>query len=201
MPNHRRKRNLKESWTDTAKDIINRFARHLSHIIPEWAITPEAMSRLNTFVSKISTPNQAIQFVNGIVRKMLESLFFDKDARLYLKAIKVNVEFLACRQNGLSAAPFFIDDITETDSRYLRVLELDNDLDYIMLDRNDRACAFVQKPGPELLAKITQHEAEAFMFKHGLRADMESMRLDMRKDYGALMDGVAREAASLGLRL
>lgn len=132
---------------------------------------------------------------------MKENLRFDRDARLFMRAIKADVEFLECLQVGARTGPYLIDDITGVDVQYRRVLELEDDLNYIMLDQYDNACAFVQKPGPELLAKITQHEAETFMSKHGLRADMEAMRADMRKDYGDLMHKVTSEAASLGLRL
>lgn len=74
-------------------------------------------------------------------------------------------------------------------------------MNYIMLDERNKACMFYEKPCAELLAKITRHEAETFMSKHGLRADMEAMRADMCKDYGDLMHTVTSEAAALGLRL
>jgi hypothetical protein len=182
------------------KNILTIFASRVSKIIPDWKITESAKKRLQTYLNTKTAKRRANAFVSELIAKIINHKF-DKDSRLFIRAIKADLEFLECLQDGTSAGPFLIDDITKDDATLHRLLELDNDLDYIMLDRHDNACAYVKKPGPELLATIAQHEAEAFMSKHGLRADMEAMRLDMHKDYGALMDGVARDAASLGLRL
>jgi hypothetical protein len=190
-----------ENWTDAVKNIISTFSRHVLRKIPTWSITEDARLRLEAFVFGKTSSKRSKELVNEIIADMKENLRFDRDARLFMRAIKADVEFLECLQVGARTGPYLIDDITGVDVQYRRVLELEDDLNYIMLDQYDNACAFVQKPGPELLAKITQHEAETFMSKHGLRADMEAMRADMRKDYGDLMHKVTSEAASLGLRL
>lgn len=181
------------------KNILTRFASHVSKVIPDWAATAAIENRLQRYLNAKRARN-AKEFVGDIIAN-IKAHKFDKDARLFIRAIKANVEFLECLQEITSAGPFLIDDITNSDAKLRRILELDNDLDYIMLDRDDNACAYVKKPGPELLAKITQHEAEAFMSKHGLRADMAAMEADMRTDYRDLMHKVASEAETMGLRL
>lgn len=163
-------------------------------------------ARLGKYIGAVF-PASLILSLQASIARVSNFNTFDAHFRVYTHAQGAPIEYIRCTENGASrtkATRVLVD--TYDGTRWVEnfsapLVELDHDMNYIMLDESDKACMFYEKPGPELLAKITQHEAEAFMSKHGLRADMEAMRLDMHKDYGALMDGVTREAASLGLRL
>ena len=156
---------------------------------------------------KYATPLPDIASIIVAKDDVVNKLTFNSIFRVYTHAQGAKIEYIKCTEKGASrtkATRAVVD--TYNGTRWVEhfsapLVELDHDTNYIMLDDSDKACMFYEKPGPELLAKITQHEAEAFMSKHGLRADMAAMGSDMRKDYGLLMDGVMREAASLGLRL
>jgi hypothetical protein len=135
------------------------------------------------------------------------SVKFDTAFRLYTHAQGAHIEYIRCTADGTSrmnATRVVVD--TYNGTRWVELfskplVELDNDMNYILLNESDQACIFYEKPGAELLAKITKHEAESFMSKHGLREDMAAMGADMVKDYRDLMHNVAREGGALGLML
>lgn len=142
------------------------------------------------------------------------NLTFNSNFRVYTHANGAKIEYIKCTQDiaGGAKAKFsksnrvVVDTWDNHKSDWKEefsgpLFELDQDINYVFLDENNEACIFYEKQGAALLAKIAQHEAEVFMSKHGMRADMELMRLDVEKDYGDLMNGVEQDAQAMGLRL
>ena len=140
---------------------------------------------------------------------VLKNLTFNSEFRVYTHANGAKIEYIKCTQKdtGKTSATRVVIDTWDDDTRKWKeefsgpLFELDQDINYVFLDENNKACTFYEKQGAALLAKIAQHEAESFMSKHGMRADMERMRLDVEKDYGDLMNGVEKDARAMGLRL
>jgi hypothetical protein len=151
------------------------------------------------------------------------SSVFDSTFRVYTHAQGAPIEYLKCTQFTADGIPTLratriVEDTWETTAdtdppdvaatgRWVEkfsknpLFELDSTKNYIMLDAADKACMFYERRGPDLLAKQAQHEAQAFMSKHGIAADMRAMEEDMTKDYRDLMQKVETEAQSFGLRL
>jgi len=156
---------------------------------------------------KYATPLPDIYTIIVAKDDVVNKLTFNSIFRVYTHAQGAKIEYIKCTENGDSrtkATRAVVD--TYNGTRWVEhfstpLVELDHDMNYIMLDESDKACMFYEKPGAEFLSKITKHEAEAFMSKHGLKADMAAMGADMRKDYGDLMDTVTSEARALRLRL
>lgn len=136
-------------------------------------------------------------------------LTFDATFRVYTHAQGAPIEYIRCTENGArrtKATRGVVDTWDSTRNTWVEhfsdpLVELDHNTNYILLDERDKACMFYEKPGAELISKITKHEAESFMSKHGLKADMAAMEADMRKDYGDLMHTVTSEAKALGLSI
>jgi hypothetical protein len=201
-----KRRTLKESDTFdslkiTAAKIISTFAKHVvrpglpDNFILSKDVTDVATSALEEYVSQKKTIKDYLFRLNNF--------YFDQEVRLFTRAIDVPLEYLVCGKGSTkSSAAYILDDISEAPAtKELLLIELDPSIDYVMIDENDRACMFFEKPGPILHAKIAQHQAEAFMSKHGIKADMMAMEADMRKDYGDLMNTVTSEARAMRLRL
>jgi hypothetical protein len=140
---------------------------------------------------------------------VVNNLIFNSIFRVYTHAQGAKIEYIKCtnkdarRTNATRAVVDTWDSTLGTWVEHFSdpLVELDHDTNYIMLDEHNKACMFYEKPGVELISKITKHEAESFMSKHGLKTDMAAMEADMRKDYGDLMHTVTSEARALGLRL
>jgi hypothetical protein len=140
---------------------------------------------------------------------VVNNLTFNSIFRVYTHAQGAKIEYIKCTKKGArrtNATRAVVDTWDSTRDTWVEnfsdpLVEFDHDMNYIMLDEHNKACMFYEKPGAELISKITKHEAESFMSKHGLKADMVAMKADMVKDYGDLMNTVTSEARALGLRL
>jgi hypothetical protein len=149
--------------------------------------------RATDFVASLRT-----QVINGKI---------DKDGRLLTRAYNIDVEYLSCVQNNITGqnAMRLIDDISYSPNiQLIDLFELDPELDYIMLDKNDNACMLLRKPDrASLYQRLAQNgylTLKHKMLDH-MRRDMKAMREDQEHEWKEMMNGIENEALTKGLRL